>query len=314
MSRRAFAAPVDQPRVRRGTDVVLLVPAALVLWLAIASYPPRRLERAFERLLDALPGWLEPVWELLASTLWLWAAVLIVAALVRRRWVVVAQALAALGAGLRAVRASRRELAVGEWPDSRFPTLWVGEAAAVMVTISPHLVQPLQALGRRVLALGVLGAAVTAGGTPGGIVAALAVAVVAAAGLRLAWGTSAGRPGLDDVAAGLAELGVSAGELADAPRHVAGVFHVSGRDAAGRPLLIKVYGRDAYDRQLLARVWRRIWYRRPGPSFGARPARGGRARGVRDAAGGARRRGHARGRDGGGDDARTTRCSSCAAR
>ena len=136
----------------------------------------------------------------------------------------------------------------------------------MIVTVSPHLVRPLQAFGRRVLALGVVGAAVTAGGTPGGIVAALAVAVVVAAGLRLAWGTSAGRPGLDDVAAGLGELGVVASGLADSPRHVAGVFHVDGRDGAGRPLLIKVYGRDAYDRQLLARAWRRIWYRRPGPS------------------------------------------------
>ncbi|HEY6889724.1 MAG TPA: lysylphosphatidylglycerol synthase transmembrane domain-containing protein, partial [Solirubrobacter sp.] len=79
--------------------------------------------------------------------------------------------------------------------------------------------------------------------------------------------TSAGRPGLDDVALGLASLGVSASSLADADQHVAGVFGVSGRDADGRPLLIKVYGRDAYDRQLLARVWRLIWYRRPGPSL-----------------------------------------------
>ena len=199
-----FAAPVDQARVRRGTDVVLLVPALLVLWLAIASYPPRRLERAFERLLDALPGWLEPVWELLASTLWLWGAALIVAALVRRRWLVAAQALAALVLAFL-VCGIATELAVGDWPDSRFPTLWVGEAAAVMVTISPHLVQPLRTLGRRVLALGVVGAAVTAGGTPGGVVAALAIAVVVASGLRLAWGTSAGRPGLDSVGiAGLA--------------------------------------------------------------------------------------------------------------
>ena len=179
---------------------------------------------------------------------------------------VVAQALTALvGAALVAALVTR--IAVGDWPDSRFPTLWVGEATAVLVTVSPHLVHPLQVFGRRVLALGVLGAAITANGTPGGTIAALAIAVAVASALRLAWGTSAGRPGLDDVASGLAELGVVASSLADADQHVAGVFGVSGRDADGRPLLIKVYGRDAYDRQLLARVWRRIWYRRPGPSL-----------------------------------------------
>jgi uncharacterized membrane protein YbhN (UPF0104 family) len=265
LTRRVFAAPVDQPRVRRGTDVVLLVPAAVALWAAIASYPPHRLERAFERLLEALPGWLTGAWELLASALWLWAAALVVAALAARRLVVVAQALTALLVAAVLCGLATR-LAVGTWPDSRFPTLWVGEAAAVIVTVSPHLVQPLRRFGRWVLALGVAGAAVTADGTPGGIVAALSVAVVVAAGLRLAWGTSAGRPGVDDVADGLAALGVEASGLQDARRHVAGVFHVTGRDAAGRPLLVKVYGRDAYDRQLLARAWRTIWYRRPGPA------------------------------------------------
>jgi uncharacterized membrane protein YbhN (UPF0104 family) len=265
LTRRVFAAPADQPRVRRGTDIVLLAPAAAALAIAIASYPPRRLERAFERLLDTLPGWLTPVWQLLASSLWLHAAALIVAALAARRLLVVGQALAALA--LAAVLSGvATRLAVGAWPDSRFPTLWVGEAAAVIVTVSPHLVQPLRVLGRRVLVLGVVGAAVTADGTPGGIVAALSVAVVVAAGLRHAWGTSAGRPGLDDVAEGLAALGVPATGLRDAGRHVAGVFQVTGRDAAGRPLLVKVYGRDAADRQLLARAWRTIAYRRPGPS------------------------------------------------
>jgi hypothetical protein len=69
LTRRVFAAPVDQPRVRRGTDVVLLLPALGVLTIALASYPPWRVERAFERFLNALPGGWTPVWEPLASTL-----------------------------------------------------------------------------------------------------------------------------------------------------------------------------------------------------------------------------------------------------
>jgi hypothetical protein len=42
---RFFATPADQPRARRGTDVVLLVPALLGLALAIAAYAPSSLER-----------------------------------------------------------------------------------------------------------------------------------------------------------------------------------------------------------------------------------------------------------------------------
>ena len=85
------------------------------------------------------------------------------------------------------------------------------------------------------------------------------IAVAAAATLRLALGTSIGRPGLADVRAGLVELGVDASELEQAERQVAGVFHVHGVDGEGQRLLVKLYGRDAYDAQLVARLWRRVW-------------------------------------------------------
>ena len=57
------------------------------------------------------------------------------------------------------------------------------------------------------------------------------------------------------------QLGVAAQNLEIAERQVAGVFHVRGADAAGRPLLVKVYGRDAHDTQLVATLWRNVWYR-----------------------------------------------------
>jgi hypothetical protein len=56
-----FAAPPGQPRARRGTDVVLLVPTLLGLALAIVAYPPSSLERSLEVFLANLPGWLDPV-------------------------------------------------------------------------------------------------------------------------------------------------------------------------------------------------------------------------------------------------------------
>jgi uncharacterized protein (TIRG00374 family) len=273
---RFFAAPAGQPRARRGTDVVLLLVAVLGLVLAIAAYPPSSLERSLETFLAALPGWLDPVWGFLSDLLWLWAVVLVAVALVRRRLVVVAQAAAALVlAALLALWASR--LATGDWPalaDSvfgtaggpRFPAVRVAEATAVIVTVAPHLARPVRAFGRWLLVLGLVGAAVT--GTPLGMFGAALIAIVAAAAVRLVSGTSLGRPGLDDVAAGLAQLGIRPRGLEEAERQVAGVFHVRGVDEDGQPLLVKVYGRDAYDTQLVARVWRRLWYRGDGLPIG----------------------------------------------
>src|SRR5262249_55511873 len=266
---RFFAAPRDQARARRGTDVVLLVPALVGLALAIAAYPPSSLERSLEAFLAGLPGWLTPVWGFLSDLLWLWAVVLVAIALVRVRLVVVCQALASLGLAV-ALALSATRLATGSWPQledavfgsaraGRFPATRAAEATAVIMTVAPHLARPVRAFGRWVLVLGLIGAAIA--GSPLGTFAAAMIAIAAAASVRLVSGTSLGRPGLDDVAAGLAQLGVCPRELEEAERQVAGVFHVRGVDDDGRPLLVKVYGRDAYDTQLVARLWRRLSYR-----------------------------------------------------
>ena len=189
----------------------------------------------------------------------------------RLRFAVVAQALGSLVLaavlGIVVVR-----LAVGSWPDvsdallgtasaPRFPNVRLAEATAVIVAVSPHLARPWRRVGRWVVALGVVGCMIVAGSTPVGTVAALLIGVAAAAGARLAGGTSAGRPGLDEVEAALAQLGVAAAGLEIAEQQVAGVFHVRGLDDAGRPLLVKVYGRDAHDNQLVSALWRGVWYR-----------------------------------------------------
>jgi uncharacterized membrane protein YbhN (UPF0104 family) len=275
---KVFAAPPGQPRARRATDVVLLVPALLGLALAIAAYPPSSFERSLERFLASVPSWLDPLWGFLSDGLWLWAVLLVAVALLSRRLVVVGEALAAVVlAGLLGIVAAR--VTVGEWPDlwaaivgtssaPRFPDVRVAETTAVIVAVSPHLVRPLRRFGRWVVILGTVGAAIVGGGTPIGTVAAVLIGVAAAAAVNLVLGTSAGRPGLGDVRAGLAQLGVRVGELEAARRQVAGVFHVGGVDDQGRSLLVKVYGRDASDTQLVAKLWRSVWYRGDGPAIG----------------------------------------------
>jgi len=271
---KVFASPRGQPRARRATDVVLLVVGLVALALIVVAYPPSGFELALERFLAAFPGWLDPVWNLLSNLSWLFALVLLLIALVRRRFVVLLQAIGSLVlAAILGVVVVR--IAAGSWPDvldavlgasggPRFPHVRLAEAAAVIVAASPHLAHPWRRTGHWILVLGATGVAVTAGGTPLGAVAALLIGVVAAAGARLIGGTSAGRPGVDDVEAALLQLGVGAGQIELEEHQVAGVFHARAVDHAGRPLLVKIYGRDAHDTQLLASVWRNLWYRGKG--------------------------------------------------
>lgn len=275
---RPFAAPSEQPRVRRATDVVVLVPALLGLALATALYPPSSFELSLVRLLDALPGWLAPVWAFCADLLWLWAILLVAACLIGRRWFVVGQSAISLVIGIFVGGISAR-IALGSWPTiidallgtasaPEFPDVRVAVSVAVVGTVSPHVVRPLRKVGLWVAALGVLGAAVVDPSTPGGVAAGVLIGLIAAAAANLLLGTSAGRPGLADVATGLAQLGVDATDLVADDRQVAGVLRAFARDREGRQLVVKVYGRDAADNQLISRLWRRLWYRRAGPAVG----------------------------------------------
>jgi len=276
---RPFAAPRGQPRTRRATDVVVLVPAVCVLAYLVAVYPPSLLELSLIRAFEALPHWLEPIWSLLQYVVAIWAAVLVVAALAARRLLIVVQALLALGIAIVVTIVCAR-LASDDWPDlvdtllaqkrgPDFPGTVLAASVAVIGTVGPHVVRPLARIGRWLILLGGIGTAVSTSSTPGGTLAALMIGLIAASIVNLALGTSAGRPGLSDVAAGLAELGVRAASLVEEERQVAGVLRVAARGPDGRPLHVKVYGRDASDNQLVQRLWRATWYRSGGPAIGA---------------------------------------------
>jgi glycosyltransferase 2 family protein len=273
---RVFAAPRGQPRVRRATDLVLLVPSLLGLGLATLLFPPTRTEATLERLLAELPSVLRPLWGFGYDLLWLGAAALVVAALAGRRFVIVAQALAALALaaalGLLAARAAldfwppMLEAVLGSGEGIRFPNVRVAASTAVLVVASPHFAAPVRRVGRWILVFGVVGAAVVSGSTPLGTVAAVLIALAAAAAVNLVTGTSAGRPGIADVLAGLAHLGVHARNLRESEEQIAGVLRLHGRAADGTPLTVQVYGRDTEDNQLVAKLWRRVWYRGAGAS------------------------------------------------
>jgi uncharacterized membrane protein YbhN (UPF0104 family) len=275
---RFYASPSGAPTARRATDGLLLVPSLLGLAFLVLEYPPGRFQASVSRFLRAFPGWGSPIWQTLYDLLALWAIVLVVVVVASRRLGAAAQTLAAVVLATALALVSTR-LAVGAWPDlwptvsggsgsPGFPAFRVAEAGAVILTVSPHLVRTLQRATRWVLLLGLVGSLFLRPEAPGGSVAAVLIAVVAATGVRLAFGTSVGRPGLDDVAAALTELGVQATALRALRRQVSGVFSLEAEDASGAPLLVKIYGRDAYDTQLLATFWRTLWYQNAGLSLG----------------------------------------------
>lgn len=279
---RIFSSPAREARFRRATDVVLLVPSLVALAILVATYPPDSFGRALARLLHTVPGFANPLWVVLYDLLAAWTLALLATALLSRRGFVLAQAFTAFALAAAVAFVSAR-LAVGDWPQladlvrrganaPRFPDVRLAETVAVLLTISPRLVRPLQRVCRWLLLLGLLAAFFVDTAVPSGVAAGFLIGVVAAAVVRLAFGTSVGRPGLDAVAAALAELGVEASELEFAPRQVAGVVAVRARDGEGRPLLVEVYGRDAYDNQLLEKLWRTLWYQDGGPSLRLGPA------------------------------------------
>jgi uncharacterized membrane protein YbhN (UPF0104 family) len=273
VSRRGYAAPPGQPRVRRATDVLGLAASLLALAGVIAAQPPGALERSFLRFLQAFPTWLTPAWAVLIAALGAWAVLMVALPLFSRRPRITLEALLAaalaIALGLLAAR-----LGTGNWPgadetsglsgDLRFPGVRLAMAAALISVANAHLTRPLAVTGRRMLALGAAGALLDGMTTVGGTAAAILIGVAAGAAVRLALGTSAGLPTVGDVAAALDDLGVAAEQLEPAERQVAGVFVVQGREPDGSPLTIKVYGRDAYDNQTLEKLWRRLWYRDAG--------------------------------------------------
>jgi uncharacterized protein (TIRG00374 family) len=277
---RFYASPESGPTSRRATDALIAVIALLGLGGLVVAFPPGQLERALAKFLAALPGFLDPVWQFFYDAITFWALVLLVVALVTRPRHGGVQAIAAcVVAGVLGLVATR--LAIGHLPDigralaglsgaPRFPAARIGMAGAITLTVGAQLVQPLQRAGRWILAIGFVGSLLLHPGTPGASLASILLAVAAAASVRLAFGTSVGRPGVGDVAAALAELGLSVSQLEPAERQPTGVFELDARDDRGAPLLVKIYGRDAYDTQLVSGLWRKVSYpgRAPLPGQG----------------------------------------------
>ncbi len=272
---RLFAGPVDEPRARRASDVIQLVlSSSFLAILAIISIPPTTIERALITFLASFPELLDGFWQFFCDLLLVAAVAVLIASAVRRRGALVRDlVLAVVIAGVVALVVGR--LVEGEWlpawktlrevePPPWVPALRVAVLSAVLLTARPHLSRPARRLSVWLVGLAAISAVMLEATTPTGAIAGVLLAAIGAATVHLLFGSCEGKPGLADVSAALAQLGVDARSVGAADRQQAGLFLVKAEDADGNPLVVKVYGRDAHDTQLLATLWRTIWYREPG--------------------------------------------------
>jgi uncharacterized membrane protein YbhN (UPF0104 family) len=257
--------------------VVLLVLA--VVTVAVLAFPapgPTSIDSLVTGLVQSLPGLFGWFWELAYDLLLLWTLVLVALALVARgRKRLLAEELLA-GALAFGVALLAGWLAGTDWSESVkalaasgappvYVAVRVAVATAVVVMASPYLARPLRYVGRAVVGIGALAGIALGTAFPIGMVAAFAVGIGSAAIVHLLFGSPAGRLTLAQVADALAELGVEASGLGQAPLEPRGVAIATAQAPGGRSLLVKVYGRDAWDGQLLAAAWTALWYRGDSP-------------------------------------------------
>jgi undecaprenyl-diphosphatase len=274
-----FARASEEPYRRRLSDGVRLAAALLTTaWLAAGSEHNSDVALSVFHAVNGLPGDLRPVSDLLYDLATLWTVgVIAAAALWAWRWrlardLVLAGLIAWLTArglglvlqsGLRSgLRATIRSRSSADFPDVPLAVV-----VAVVATATPYLTRPLRWLSRAVALLLVPAEMYLGTALPKSLACAIAVGVLAAATIHLAFGSPAGRATPSQVQAALRDLGLLAvRHVRLAERQPPGHTLMLADDGDTR-LLIKVLGRDERDAQVLAKLWKSMFYRHSGPTL-----------------------------------------------
>ena len=269
---KLFATPRGSPRSRRPTDVVLLILCVIGLLAVVKSAsPPSDFWLRLGDFATSLPGFFDVIWR---AGLWLmsaWAVFLVLAVLLSKRLDLARDQVLALAGSVVALvvirgatGGSSRSLwdaAIAVGPPSDAVSVRIALVIALATAVSPWIARPFRALSWWLLGLGSISEAILGVSSPSGVVLGVLGGASAAITVRVALGSSGGRPSLAEVRKGLFELGVPVDMLSEASSQEAGVFLLDGTDSDGRPLRVKVYGRDAWDAQVLAKAWRALWFR-----------------------------------------------------
>ena len=256
--------------------VLLVLAVATVVTLTFPAPGPTSLDSLVTDLVQGLPGLFGWFWEISYDLLLLWSLVLVAIALLargRKRLLLDELLAGALAVGFALVAGS---LAGTDWSDSfgaiaasGSPPVYLAVrlalVTAVVVAASPYMARPFRYVGWWVVGIGGVAGVALGTSLPIGMIVAFAVGIGSAAVVHLLFGSPAGRLTLDQVGGALAELGVDATRLRQAPLEPRGVAVAFAEATDGRSLLVKIYGRDAWDGQLLATAWSSLWYRDDGP-------------------------------------------------
>jgi tRNA A-37 threonylcarbamoyl transferase component Bud32 len=258
-------------RNRRTTDSVFLGWAAIVIGLsaAVASSAPQH-DRDVAEALTTVFGWAGALWRTAFVGLLVFALLIVLEVLLRRRWDLARDLLLA-ALVLLAMGMVLGRLVESDWFPAKshllsrwgYPELRLAAGTVVVVVVGPELVRGARLFAIWLASFATLGAVVLGAALPASALGALALGLGAGALVRLVFGTAAGVPPTRRVRAALHALGVEVNDLAPSPRQHVGAAEYVGHDVEGRPLKTRVLDKDAQDTQRLARRWRLLAYRDP---------------------------------------------------
>jgi uncharacterized membrane protein YbhN (UPF0104 family) len=269
-----WSSAADAPRLRRPSDVALLVISSAVLVLMLVPAPgPTSLDKAVSQFLSSLPGTFGWLWETLYATALAWAIVLMLAALLtRHRRIVFVEQLAGvvLALGIGGVMAVVNGSTWGDvWQalithssPTVFPAIRLCVVAAVVGVSAVHLARPHRRVGVWITILGATGALALQIDSLLGASAGLVLGVAAGAAVHLAFGSPGGHAPIELLRDEVSDLGIDSADLQYVKEDRAVVAR--GTDGEGRAIKVRVYGRDAWEGSLFASLWDRLWYRRAG--------------------------------------------------
>jgi uncharacterized membrane protein YbhN (UPF0104 family)/tRNA A-37 threonylcarbamoyl transferase component Bud32 len=252
--------------------VLLALTVVTIVALTFPAPGPTSLDTLVTNLVQGLPGLFGWFWEISYDLLVLWSLALLALGLFARgrKRLLFEELLAgglAVGFSLVAGRLAGTSLAdsFGAVTASGSPPVYLAVrlalATSVVVMASPYLARPFRYAGQLVVVIGAVAGIALGTSLPIGMVVAFAVGIGSAAIVHLLFGSPAGRLTLDQVAGALAELGVDATRLRQAPLEPRGAAIALAEAPDGSSLQVKIYGRDAWDGQLLAAIWTALWYR-----------------------------------------------------
>ncbi|MGI9622833.1 MAG: flippase-like domain-containing protein [Acidimicrobiales bacterium] len=277
-----FAAPSDAARVRRVSDLVpAVLGSSIILLLVFVAADGTTFDAAWADLVAETPDWIVWLGQAGYTVGLLYGAGLVmgVGFVARGRLELLRDLFLA---GVLAVGAAALLSGVvdDQWPEvpvtdlgdttTTFPAFLITALVAVEAAAGPHLSAPARRLGGWIVAGAVAGAVIGGVSEPSDVVAGLFVGLVAAALVRLAFGTSAGVPSLGRISDGLEELGTPVDNLQYAPLQPRSSTIVYG-SLGGEEFLVRVLGRDAWDNRRSERVWRFAWYQDARPQYGSSP-------------------------------------------